>query len=172
MTVGFHELVIGDCVEMKGPIGSFTWEGTGLARWKGVQRTVKNIGLICGGSGITPILQVIRAVLNDHEDKETRMWLLDANKTEDDILCREELETLCQQHTSERFRLHYTVEQVPQCWRYSTGRISDTMLKEHLPPPSDDSLILTCGPGPMIKYAVQPGLERLGWDTARALVIF
>ena len=51
MTLGFHQLTIGDYVEMKGPFGSFTWEGRGIARWKGEQRKVKNLGLICGGSG-------------------------------------------------------------------------------------------------------------------------
>lgn len=106
MTVGFHELVIGDSVEMKGPLGSFIWEGRGRGdggnhiRWKDVPRSsIRKLGLICGGSGITPILQVLRAALqqdddNDEEDREedTEIWLLDANRAEQDILCRQELE--------------------------------------------------------------------------------
>jgi len=171
MTIGFHELAIGDCVEMKGPLGSFTWEGPGMARWKGIQRKVKNIGLICGGSGITPILQVLRAVLHNQEDKQTRLWLLAANKTEADILCREELDSLYRQYQNGRFSLHHTVGKASPNWKFSTGRITDQMLAAYLPPPSDDSLILTCGPEPMIKLTVKPGLERLGWNTA-SLVVF
>jgi nitrate reductase (NAD(P)H) len=122
--------------------------------------------------GITPILQVLRAVLNDKEDKETRLWLLDTNKTEQDILCREELESLSQLHKEDRFVLHHTLGKAPQTWTFSTGRISDQMLAAHLPPPCDDSLILSCGPDPMIKLTVKPGLERLGWNVGRSLVVF
>jgi len=110
MTVGLHELVIGDSIEMKGPLGSFIWEGRDRGdggnhiRWKDVPRSgIRKLGLICGGSGITPILQVLRAALqqnndNDEEDREedreedTEIWLLDANRAEQDILCRQELE--------------------------------------------------------------------------------
>lgn len=54
MSVGFHQLVVGDTVELKGPLGSFVWNGKGMALWKGVERRVKNIGLICAGSGKAP----------------------------------------------------------------------------------------------------------------------
>lgn len=52
---------------------------------------VKHIGMIAGGTGITPMLQIIRAVLRNKDDK-TVMWLIFANQTEEDILLREELE--------------------------------------------------------------------------------
>lgn len=172
MSLGFSELIVGDTVEMKGPLGSFTWEGRGVAVWKGVRRKVKNVGLICGGSGITPILQVLRAVLGDKEDKETRLWLLDTNKTEQDIFCRDELDTLSQMYKDGRFILHYTVSKPPQSWSFSKGRISDEMLAIHLPPPGDETLVLTCGPDPLIKLTIKPGLERLGWNVARSLVVF
>jgi nitrate reductase (NAD(P)H) len=190
MSVGFSELVVGDTLEIKGPLGSFTWEGRGVAVWRGVRRKVKNVGLICGGSGsflllfptfaepdhfhagITPIIQVLRAVLGDKEDKETRLWLLDTNKTEQDILCRDELDTLSQMYKDGRFVLHHTVSKPPQSWSFSTGRISDKMLAIHLPPPGDETLVLTCGPDPLIKLTVKPGLERLGWNVARSLVVF
>jgi nitrate reductase (NAD(P)H) len=72
-------------MEMKGPTGSFTWIGNGMANWKGVQRKVKNVAMICGGSGVTPILQVLRGIFQDKDDFETRVWLIDANRTEKDI---------------------------------------------------------------------------------------
>lgn len=51
MSVGFSQLVIGDTVELKGPVGSFIWTGSGRALWRNVERTPKQIGMICGGSG-------------------------------------------------------------------------------------------------------------------------
>lgn len=100
----FNELQIGDSLEMRGPLGSFTWIGGGVASWKGIKRKVRNVIMICGGSGkhisspflflhglsssytgITPIIQVLRGILLDGEDTDTAIWLLYANKTEDDI---------------------------------------------------------------------------------------
>ncbi|GAA98798.1 uncharacterized protein L969DRAFT_76523 [Mixia osmundae IAM 14324] len=171
-TTAFHALSIGDEIEMKGPLGSFVWEGKGMARWKGNQRKVKNLGMICGGSGITPILQVLRGVLHDKEDNDTHLWLLDGNRQFEDILCNEELEELAAAH-SHRYRLHHTLttDKHPAGWSYSKGRIDDNMLKLHLPQPSDDALILICGPEGMIEGA-KKGLTRLGWDIASSLVVF
>ena len=51
----------------------------------------KKINMIAGGTGITPMLQLIRAALKNPEDT-TQMALLFCNQTEEDILLREELE--------------------------------------------------------------------------------
>ncbi|CAE6498186.1 unnamed protein product [Rhizoctonia solani] len=172
MSVGFHQLVIGDTIELKGPLGSFVWNGNGVALWKGVERRVRNIGLICAGSGITPILQVLRSVLEDDTDHETTLWLLDSNRTEQDILCRDELLSFADRKG--RMRAHFTLSKSPsEGWAFSTGRINDEMMKAHLPSSdTPDSLILICGPDNLIKQTVKPGLERLGWDTAKTLVVF
>jgi hypothetical protein len=51
MTTGFAELEVGDSVEMKGPLGSFVWAGNGIAKWKGVEKSVRTLAMVCGGSG-------------------------------------------------------------------------------------------------------------------------
>jgi len=51
MTTGFHQLTLGDTVQLKGPLGSFVWNGQGRVSWKGSERKVKEVGMICGGSG-------------------------------------------------------------------------------------------------------------------------
>ena len=43
-------------------------------------------------------------------------------------------------------------------WTYSSGFVNDVMIKEHLFEPSDDNLILMCGPPPMINFACVPNL--------------
>ncbi len=122
--------------------------------------------------GITPIFQVLRSVLEDPDDQETRIWLLYANKTEDDILLREELERLCSSCGDSRVKVHYTLGTVPGGWRYSSGRISREMMKDYLPAPSSRGMVLACGPDAMMSEVVKPGLAALGWDTEESLVIF
>ena len=57
--------------------------------------------------GITPMLQIVKAVLKDPEDR-TQVSLLFANQTEEDILLRKELEEMADQHSN--FQLWYTVD--------------------------------------------------------------
>ncbi|KIJ61879.1 hypothetical protein HYDPIDRAFT_95803 [Hydnomerulius pinastri MD-312] len=172
MTTGFHQLVLGDSIELKGPLGSFVWTGNGVANWKGIERKVKEVGMICGGSGITPILQVLRSILHDDSDTETKVWLISANKTEDDILCRHELDSLVAKHGPDRFKLHYVLSKASEVWTFSRGRINEKLIAEHMPQPSEHGLILTCGPEAMISQAVKPGLQCVGWEIDKSLVVF
>lgn len=48
-------------------------------------------------------------------------------------------------------------------WEYSSGFITADMIKEHLPPPGEATLILVCGPPPLIQEAAHPSLEQLGY---------
>ncbi len=80
-----NQLRIGDQIELKGPLGSFVWRGRGIAYWRGADMSVSKLAMICGGSGITPIIQVLRAIFNDPDDQNTEVWLIDGNKTEEDI---------------------------------------------------------------------------------------
>ncbi|KAH7335973.1 nitrate reductase [Rhizoctonia solani] len=172
MSIGFNQLVVDDTIELKGPLGSFVWSGNGSALWRGVKHRVRNIGLICAGSGITPILQVLRSVIEDDINHETTLWLVDSNRTEQDILCRDELLSFAERKG--RIKAHFTLSKSPvEGWSFSTGRIDDEMMKAHLPSPdTPDTLILICGPDSLIQQTVKPGLERLGWDTSKTLVVF
>jgi len=172
MTTGFHQLTVGDTVQLKGPLGSFTWNGQGVASWKGSDRKVKEVGMICGGSGITPILQVLRSIFLDSLDTETKVWVISANKTEQDILCRDELDALYTKHGPHRLRLHYVLGKAPPGWTGSTGRIDGNILRTELPCPSEEGIILVCGPESMINYTVKPGLKAAGWDIEKDLVVF
>ncbi|GAA5945071.1 uncharacterized protein JCM15063_001650 [Sporobolomyces koalae] len=172
MTIGFEELQVGDKIEFKGPLGSFEWLGGGVARWRGIERRPKQIGMICGGSGITPILQVLRGVIHDPTDRDTKLFLLNANKTEADILLRTELDSLVELAGEHRYQQHFVLSQASQDWAHSHGRIDRDLLHRHLPPVGDkDDLVLICGPDPMIKMVKQE-LASLGWDIPTQLVIF
>lgn len=49
-------------------------------------------------------------------------------------------------------------------WKYSSGFINEKMIQEHLFPPTNDNIVLMCGPPPMINYACNPNLEKLKYD--------
>ncbi len=50
----FESLKIGDTMEVKGPIGHVTYEGRGNFLIHGKKEKLSEVGLICGGTGITP----------------------------------------------------------------------------------------------------------------------
>ena len=164
MSQHLDSLQVGDSIQMKGPKGHLDYKGRGnFTISKGNNGTkkysMKKIGMVAGGTGITPMLQVIRAILKDPHDK-TEIWLIFANQTENDILLRQELECI----SSERFHLHYTVDRPPSSgWKYSTGFVNTDMCRKHLPSPGIDTMIFCCGPPPMIKFACEPSLKELGF---------
>lgn len=49
-------------------------------------------------------------------------------------------------------------------WKFSTGFVTDKMLKEHMPSPGDETLIVMCGPPAMLQYACEPNLDKLGYS--------
>ena len=165
MSQYLNDLKVGQKLLMKGPKGHLDYIGRGrftITQSRdevGVYR-MKKIGMIAGGTGITPMLQVIRAILKDPQDK-TEIWLIFANQTEEDILLRKELEAI----PKERFHLWYTLDRPPTdgSWKYSSGFINTDMCREHLPPPSKDAMIFCCGPPPMIKFACEPAFKEIGY---------
>ena len=85
LTPYLHSLSVGDTVEVRGPVG----------RFKYTKNMVSKMGLIAGGTGLTPCLQVIRCVLSDDfQDDQTSFILLYQNRTEEDILLRKELDKI------------------------------------------------------------------------------
>lgn len=163
-----HSLKVGDTLDFQGPKGRYEYRGRGVFAIKKLKsqgggfeiRKAKNIGMIAGGTGITPMLQIMRAAFRDAGDK-SQMSLIFANQTEGDILLRDELEACEKDH--DNFKLHYTLDRPPAKWAYDTGFISAEMIQKHLPPPGKDTQILLCGPPPMIKFAIMPAFEKLGY---------
>lgn len=49
-------------------------------------------------------------------------------------------------------------------WKYGSGFVSAEMIAEHMYPPADDTFVLMCGPPPMINFACQPNLDKLGFS--------
>ena len=107
---------------------------------------------------------LIQDVLKNPSDS-TQLWLLFANHTEADILMRDKLESLAQQHP-DRFKLFLTVTRAekPEEWDHFVGHVNANMIKATLPPPSSDTLIVMCGRKGFNFEACHPSLDQLGYD--------
>lgn len=168
MSQHLNNMEIGDSIDIRGPSGNLIYNGRGEFSIRPDKKTpstiykVKKVGMIAGGTGITPMLQIVRQIFKESDD-QTIIYLLFANQTEDDILLRSELEELASNY-SDRFKLWYTVDRPSDDWKYSSGFVNAEMISQHLPKPEDDTLILMCGPPPMINFACIPNLDKLGYN--------
>jgi len=137
MSSHIFNLKPGDTLSLKGP----------LPKIKISPNFKKEIGMVAGGTGITPMYQVIQEILKYNDG--TQMTLIFGNRTEDDIILRNELDNLAAKHKN--FKVHYVIEKADSYWKGTTGFITKDLLKSQLPKPSKDSVVLVCGPPPMMK---------------------
>ncbi|XP_068169433.1 NADH-cytochrome b5 reductase 2 [Antennarius striatus] len=166
MSQYLDNMAVGETIDFRGPNGLLLYKGNGLfsirpdKKSEPTVRRFKHVGMIAGGTGITPMLQLIRTITSDPTDN-TSCSLIFANQTEKDILLREELEEVKKNH-SDKIKVWFTLDKPSQDWGYSSGFVTYDMIRDHLPAPSSDVLVVLCGPPPMIQYACLPNLEKLG----------
>jgi len=156
-------VAVGEAVQFRGPLGHVEYLGRGAwtvgpTKFEGVAK----VGMVSGGTGVTPHLQILINALADPDDA-THFSLIHANKTVEDILCRKELDALAAAHP-DRFHLWYTVDAKPESgeWPYSVGFVTEAMMRAHLPAASPTTLVASCGPPAMITRACTPNLNKLG----------
>ncbi|RWR74864.1 NADH--cytochrome b5 reductase 1 [Cinnamomum micranthum f. kanehirae] len=139
MSHHFREMRVGDFLSVRGPKGRFKYQ----------PGQVRAFGMLAGGSGITPMFQVARAILENPNDS-TKVHLIYANVTFEDILLKEELDNLASNYPN-RFKIYYVLNQPPEVWDGGVGFVSKEMIQAHCPAPASDIQILRCGPPPMNK---------------------
>lgn len=152
-----ESLEIGSPLTFSGPWGTVQYVGKGVFhKNRKPLAPVRQVAMIAGGTGITPMLQVIEEILLE-DDANVTVHLLFANQTEQDILLRGRLEELVHDNPA-KFKLHFTVDRHtnPQAqWRGSVGFVSKDMLSEQLPKFGESTMVLLCGPPPMLKMLKQ-----------------
>lgn len=159
-----HSLVPGDTIKFR-PLPEFDYR----------PNQADQVTMIVGGAGITPIYQLTRAILKNPADR-TRITLVYANNTEDDVLLRAEFDDL-EARFPDRFRAIYTVTRAPAdsdpdtgtSRRYHTGYVTKDLLTTHanMPrgpdaPPAPGVSVFVSGPPPMIA-AVAGKRGGFGW---------
>ena len=146
------ELRPGDKIELRGPIGGyFVWEPSERGP----------LMLVAGGSGIVPLMAMIRTRAAAGDDTETR--LLYSSRSLDDVIYRDELERTGQR--GDGFERVYTLtRRQPPGWKGYDRRVDRELLAEVAP----DGLALTlvCGPTPFVE-AVAEALVELGHEPSQ-----
>lgn len=163
MSKALDAIPVGHYIDFKGPIGKFEYRGKGRCAVNNVERNIKKFYMICGGSGITPIYQVFRAVMQDKDDP-TQCVVLDGNRLLEDILCKADLDQFAAEN-ADRCKLLYTLTKAPEGWQGLQGRIAAPLLKEHADRSvhgDGEAMVLICGPEALEKSCHQALLE-LGW---------
>jgi nitrate reductase (NAD(P)H) len=169
MTQALDAVEIGNTVDFKGPVGKFEYLGRGLCTVSGKQRRVRRFIMICGGSGITPIFQVFRAVMGDPEDP-TQCLLIDGNRVAEDILMKKELDQLAAAN-ADRCRVLYTLSRPEASWAGLKGRMDKALFESEIGPygsENEGDLVLVCGPEGMEK-SVHSIMLGLGWQDSEVL---
>ncbi|EPY27609.1 cytochrome-b5 reductase [Strigomonas culicis] len=130
----------GDTIEAKGP-----WVKLPIRT-----NQYKTIGMIAGGTGITPMYQVARNVLRAPKNT-TEVFLLYANQRKEDVLLGNELNELMETYL--RFSPYFVLSKAPSDWMGGVGYVNKEMIKSLMPPPNraGDSIILVSGPPPFME---------------------
>jgi cytochrome-b5 reductase len=124
--------------------------------------------LIGGGSGITPLYQLIHHALNEPTNR-TRFTLLYANVTEADILLRDELAALQRAHPA-TFKIVHSLDKPPVSgWSGASGYVSRELIQAHVPPAEkgDKIKVFICG-----MSALTPTPPRLLYSRNRPVRLF
>jgi ferredoxin-NADP reductase len=143
------EVLPGDRIELRGPIGGyFVWEPSHGGP----------LLLVAGGSGVVPLMAMIRVRAAAGSDADTR--LLVSSRSWDDVIYRDELERL----SGNGLRVvHALTRSRPPGWPGYARRVDAEMLAEVVPGPTERPLIYVCGPTPFVE-TVAEALVGLGHD--------
>ena len=148
-----RHLKVGDSVEVMTPMGNFTSVLSGSAQ--------KHYVLFAGGSGITPMMSILKSVL--YIEKQSSITLIYANRDEDNAIFKKEIDKIAADN-ADRFKVIYVYDSPKQNLAdLYKGLMSKEKVKAivdaHVPiKPNNEYFI--CGPGPMMEN-VKEVLEAL-----------
>jgi ferredoxin-NADP reductase len=141
------QLQPGDQIELRGPVGGyFVWEPP----------TGGPLLLVAGGSGVVPLMAMIRLRAAAGSYVDARLLL--SSRGWDDIIYREELERLSGNGLTV---VHTLTASQPPGWTSYARRVDAEMLAEVGPGPAERPHAYICGPTPFVEAAAQ-ALVHLG----------
>lgn len=149
-----EELRAGDRFEVRGPIGGyFVWEPS---RGGPLQ-------LIGGGSGVVPLMAMLRARIGSNSDVPVRY--LASSRSYEDVIYGAELENAASNKEGVEV-LHTLTRSHPPGWTGPTRRVDHEMLARHAWPAAASPLCYVCGPTGFVE-TVAATLVELGHTPER-----
>lgn len=146
-----QSVALGDPLEIRGPIG-------GWFVWRPEQS--EHVQLVAGGSGLVPLMAMIRARAAARSDVPFR--LLYSVRNPESTLYATELQS---REAEVPVTFAYT-RQVPKGWPEPVRRIDATTIGKATWPPSLQPISYVCGPTPFVELAADL-LRNAGHDAAR-----
>jgi ferredoxin-NADP reductase len=148
------DLRVGDRIELRGPIGGyFVWNS------QDAQNNHSPLFLVAGGSGIVPLMAMIRHRANAGTKVPTK--LLYSSPYHEEIIYREELDDISANDFSLHV-IHTLTRRQPQHWKGYGRRIDLAMLADTAWEPAENPRAFTCGPTTLVE-AVASSLQKLGY---------
>jgi ferredoxin-NADP reductase len=136
-----QELALGDRLELRGPIGGwFVWR----------TEQTEPIQLIAGGSGIVPLMAMIRTRAST--DGAARFQLLYSVREPGAVFYRGELQALSDRSQSVSVTYAYT-RATPKDWPRAASRINSTIIATDTWPSNLGPTIYVCGPTSFVENA-------------------
>jgi len=139
-----HDVLIpGDRIEVRGPIGGyFIWDGA----------TNEPLLLIAGGSGIVPLMAMLRHRAARAIKPPAR--LLYSARSFEDIIYYDKLENLLKE--KDGLKIYYTLTRTqPAAWKGYSRRIDRKMLNEVIQPLNRPFQVFICGPTLLVESAAE-----------------
>ncbi len=137
-SIALDKLKIGDWVHIDGPYGDFTFKGE--YPW---------VAMMTGGIGITPLRSMIKYCID--KGIKSRITLLYGNRSEENIVFREELGRM--EKENRNLRIVHTLSRPGEGWKGRRGHIDIQMVREEIPD-HDEHVFYVCGPPSLVTDCV------------------
>jgi len=161
-------LAIGDMIDVRGPTGPMNYDRPSHITFRRLHKSTsfnfKTMNMIAGGTGLTPMYQVIQCVISNPTD-HTKVKMIYGNISEDDILCQDDLEKM---RRVVNVDIVFTLDKPPSEWNEESGYVTSQMIGKYLAPPEEEPVNLICGPPPMMR-AIKTTLQKMGYPKDRVL---
>lgn len=120
----------------------------------------KKVCMLVGGTGITPMIQALHAILGD-STSDVEAIVLYGSRESTDILGKDLLDTWSEE--SKRLYVTHIMSDEPDGsdWKGARGHITKEVVEKYLPPPEDEEFIIfVCGPPAMYNALCGPRDEK------------
>lgn len=156
LTPWIGTLAPGDGIDISYPEGVFKEESL---------TDVTDLVMFAAGTGFTPMVRIIYHCLHVDNNTKRNVKLMFFNKTEKDILWRDQLDRLSE--SFEKFSCEYVLSEADDNWKGQKGRINKEMVESFTPSPSDNLKLLICACGPSaFTETVSRITEELGYTSS------